>query len=363
MLISKRVYNVNNDFPTQAFNAYKTKLAGLPSFCRLTMYELLEYCDYSSGIISINTLDEIAKNDFYVTPSPGRKKESISGDTLRNAFRTIKKICPAHFKFTTKNQRIIIEMPFLRELYQQFYSEKQQVATEVVTDDVAVKNHASINQEACFEEELAVEDTGEDAAASLCSVKDIKYNITNKLTSVADSNFSKNLIQPNFQPSQETIDIALSRGLSQVTNHEEIQKFISYNQANGSLWADFNPVFLTWLERESEYRQTKQQQKYKLTRSNHDECRRTKNNSYDSLMAAVLRENSDACAPSEQFKARSIIEAELSHEQAHCVALGAANEHLRPALHQPEWEHGQRSMVRSTSGTNANGIGEWYESN
>ena len=90
---------MSKDFPMLAFGAYKNKLAGLPSFCRLVMFEVFEYCDYKTGVISIGTLDEVAHNDFYVTPSPGRKNEAINGDTIRNAFRTIKKSKPEHFKF------------------------------------------------------------------------------------------------------------------------------------------------------------------------------------------------------------------------------------------------------------------------
>jgi hypothetical protein len=103
----------------KALGAIKAHLTGLPSFCRLVIFELLSYCDYETGVISITTLDEVAHKDFYVSPSPGRKKEAITSDTLRNAFRTIKKFKPEDFLFRTQNQRIIIEMPFLRDLYQQ----------------------------------------------------------------------------------------------------------------------------------------------------------------------------------------------------------------------------------------------------
>ncbi len=123
------------DFSKQALGAIKANLAELPSFCRLAIYELLSYCDYEKGIISISTLDEVAHNDFHVAPSPGRKKEAVTGDTLRNAFRTIKKFKPEHFIFRTQNQRVIIEMPFLRDLYQQHFSKTQQVAARKSEDN------------------------------------------------------------------------------------------------------------------------------------------------------------------------------------------------------------------------------------
>ena len=337
----------------------ESRFKGLRHSHTTMIKSLITQVNHQTGVVENISYRDLSAI-LTVNSAPGRKESGTpSKQAIRNYIKSIERECGEYFQVVSEGQTLKFFFPEIPKIFKAFFHN-----TEIDTELNAAPHPKELGLNDNFSEEVNTEVNTEVTTPEF-SAKNIKikHNITNKLTSVDDSDFSKKLIQSNFQPSQETIDIALSRGLSQVTNHEEIQKFISYNQANGSLWADFNPVFLTWLERESEYRQTKQQQKYKLTRSNHDECRRTKNNSYDSLMAAVLRENSDACAPSEQFQARSIIEAELSHEQAHFVALGAANEHLRPALHQPEWEHGQRSMVRSTSGTNANGIGEWYESN
>ena len=122
------------DFTKEALGAIKTNLAGLNSFCRLVIYELLPYCDYSSGIVSISSLDKLASDDFHVDSLRGRQKEVVNGDKIRNAFRAIKKAKPDHFLFKTINQRIVIEMPFIRELYQSFYGQMSEVAAVLVTD-------------------------------------------------------------------------------------------------------------------------------------------------------------------------------------------------------------------------------------
>ena len=75
------------DLSVLAFGAYKKNLSGLPSFCRLVMLELFEYCDHAAGTISINSLDKLARDSFYVDPLRGRVQENITGDTIRNAFR------------------------------------------------------------------------------------------------------------------------------------------------------------------------------------------------------------------------------------------------------------------------------------
>jgi hypothetical protein len=352
------------DFPFEALELITENLSGLPSFCRLVIYDLLKYCNYTLGTITLNSLSEVAKKDFFISSVPGRTKEEINGDTLRNAFRTIKKAKPDQFKFTTINQRVVIEMPFIRELYAQHYQNIQEDAAVVAADVAAEETHAHIGEPGDFGGQVAGEDATDVAAASFRPIRDIKHNKTNKLTATDDLNFSKTQIEPNFQPSQATIDIAISRGLDQVTNQEEIKKFISYNQANKSLWADFNPVFLTWLEREHEYREEKRkQQKSKPTRSNNNERTRTKHNSYEALMAEVLRENSNACAPSEHYKTLRIIENELANEPSHSMALGTAHEHLWPIVHQSEWEQGQRPMARSATGFDTDCIGERHESN
>jgi hypothetical protein len=183
------------DLAALVFSAYKKNLAGLPSFCRLAMLDLFEYCGHAAGTISIKSLDKIAREHFRVDLARGCQPEDITGDSICNAFRTIKKFKSDHFKFTTVNQQIVIAMPFLRKLYNAFNGKNAHVA-----------------------------------AARFRPIENIKQTKTNKLTETPESIFSKNPIKPDFQPSEATINVALSRGLSQVTSHEEIHSYIQKEQ-------------------------------------------------------------------------------------------------------------------------------------
>ena len=208
----------------EALNAIKGSLAGLPSFSRLVIYELLHYCDYQTGIISINTLEEAVSNDFYVAPSNGRKKEVITADTLRNAFRTIKKAKPDHFIFKNVNQRIVIEMPFIRELYQSFYGQPSEVAADLAADVAIAKTHAQTSEKAGFEPLLAEDVSGDLAAASLnpainaCAKENIKQNNNNN-----KHDLSKLPISDSFFPSKEILQRARTLGLDNADNFDEIQ--------------------------------------------------------------------------------------------------------------------------------------------
>lgn len=250
-----------SDFQKQALSAFKANMAGLPSFCRLVLYEIFEYIDFSSGTISIISLEKFAFDYLQVTPLRGRQKEVINGDTIRNAFRAIKKAKPDHFKFTTVNQRIIIDMPFLRELYQSIHGETPEVAAVLAVNVAAATTLAQSSEYSCFEPFSTGDVAGELAAASLnesINVHDhacvkIKTNFkTNKQTNRGGESFAeiKKPISRNFHPTQETIDLALSKGFMKVTSDIEIKRFIMYNLASATLWADYNPVFLNWLERD-----------------------------------------------------------------------------------------------------------------
>jgi len=97
-------------------NELKSKLGGLPSFCRLFIYEALEYCDYEKGVAYLPALHEMSVKDFHVERASGRKREEVNENTLRNTIRTIKKFRGDDFKFRVVNQRIEIDMPWMREL-------------------------------------------------------------------------------------------------------------------------------------------------------------------------------------------------------------------------------------------------------
>lgn len=101
------------------------------------------------------------------------------------------------------------------------------------------------------------------------------FNITNsnKQTQTAgkDFTFDKKQIGDDFYPNAKTIELALSMGLTKVKDFTEIQAFIKHNKKLNTQWADFNPVFITWLERDAQYLQKQQQKMQGQLRSHHNE--------------------------------------------------------------------------------------------
>lgn len=278
-----------NDIQKQVFITFKSNLAGLPSFSRLVMYEIFEYIDYASGTISIKSLDVLARANFQVDSLRGRQKETINGDTIRNAFRTIKKAKPDHFKFTTANQRIVIEMPFLRELYQSIYKEKEDAASVLASDVAAVKTLTESSELINVDPLLAEDVAGVLAAASFNDAinthaknKQTKTNKNTQTDGVVElfSQTEKLLIADDFYPSDAIINHALSKGLTKVIDASEIKKFILYNQAISSVRVDHNPLFLRWLERDAEHTEkrkkiTHSQQTWSTQHERHSHPRNT----------------------------------------------------------------------------------------
>ena len=242
------------DLPALVFSTYKKKLAGLPSFCRLVLLEAFEYCDHAAGTIMINSLDKFAREHFRVDPARGRQPEDITGDSIRNAFRTIKKFKSDYFQFSTVNQQIVIDMPFLRELHQSIFNEKSEAPAILATDLAADTTLSQYGDPSVFDSIDAVDL----AAASMhYSINaHVKEKIlTNKHPTHPEGVSFAELKQPirrDFYPNAETIELALSHGYVNVTNPIEIKRFITYNLASSTRWADYNPVFICWLERAHE---------------------------------------------------------------------------------------------------------------
>ena len=316
---------MNNDFPTRAFIAYKKNLAGLPSFCRLVMLEVFEYCDHAAGTISIKSLDKLARDSFYVDSSRGRAKEDINGDTLRNAFRSIKKAKSDYFHFTSINQQIVIDMPFLRELHQSIYNETAEVAAVVATDVAAVTTLSQHGESVDLDPILAVDVAGVLAAASFDSVINVHAKIKSNPTKpnnnkqVSDE-FSdlKKPIGDDFFPSQFVIDKALNLGFSKVTDAAELNKFILFNKATGSEWKHFDYVYLTWLQRDAERelamkeKEKQQQPTFKRQsntttagRSNHGTCNNNEKSRVTQRVIAAHSDELEFCQHTNRFNPRT----------------------------------------------------------
>ena len=313
------------DFISLAFRAYKENLNGLPSFCRLVMLEVFECCDYETGSISITSLDKLARENFYVEPARGRQKEEINGDTLRNALRTIKKAKSEYFQFTTVNQKIVIKMPFLRDLFQSFFNETQEAASILAADVAAVTTLTQSSESPVFDP-IVTADVAEVLAAASSSDSNnapthacVKTNPTkpNNNNSVLDEVDSKQPIADDFYPSQFIIEKAMGMGLSKVIEPAEIEKFIAFNKATGSLWKNYDYVFLTWLQRDAEREQAKalaEQQvkpKYSFNTNhtghlNHGQSRNNeKSTASQRVIDAYRKDGLEFCARTNRFTERA----------------------------------------------------------
>ena len=252
------VHSGTHNFTKQLFCTYKQALSGLPSFCRLLMLEAFEYYDQSTDIITITSLDKLARDHFQVDAERGRQKENVNGDTLRNAFRTIKKFKSDYFLFTTVNQQIVIDMPFMRELKQSFFTKNKEVAAIVSTDVAAVTTLSQHGEETVFDRIDATIDASDLAAASFSTpinvyaqINPTKFNNNNKPVSDECPDLKKQ-IADDFYPAQFVIEKAQELGFSKVIDEEEINKFILFNKASGNLWKCWDYVYLIWLQRDAE---------------------------------------------------------------------------------------------------------------
>lgn len=315
-----------SDFQKQALSALKANMAGLPSFCRLVMYEIFEYIDFSSSTISIISLEKLALDYLQVDPLRGRQKEIINGDTIRNAFRTIKKAKPDHFKFTTVNQRIVIEMPFLRELYQSIHGEASDVAAVLAADVVEAKTLAQTSESGDLDHILTGDVAADLAAASLNDTINAPIHTHAKIKPNFKPNNNTNFVSSesvdlktpiadDFYPSAFVIDKAQHMGLSKVTDTTELNKFILFNQASGSRWANWDYVYLTWLQRDAEREQAraaacasldnKEQNHTSTGRLNHVVSRHTSKRSVKQRVIDAWREDGlDYCEQTNRFNAR-----------------------------------------------------------
>ena len=309
------------NFQKEALSAIKSNLHGLPSFCRLVMYEAFEYINFESGTISINSLDLFARTDFKVDSLRGRAKEEITGDTIRNALRTIKKAKPEHFIFSTVNQRIVIEMPFIRELYESIYNETPELSAVLPTDLAAAQTQAPIDDQSDVNPLLAGELCSKLAAASLddpinaCAIKpnQVKPNNNNPVSD--ESAGIKTPISDDFYPSQFVIDKALSLGFSRVTDTEELSKFIRFNRASGSLWRNYDYVYLMWIEAAAareQVQKVKEQQpktKHAYARSDLNDKRNSRQTPTERVIAACSEgSNLEFCQQTRRFTQRGASE-------------------------------------------------------
>lgn len=245
-------------FFNKALRQLDDHLFELPHLCRLLMHCLFKHCDFKTGRITNITMEQMQR-DLYVAPASGRKRQKVTADTIRGAFRTIQKFKPKEFIFSVEKQRIVIELPFIRDLFADFDAQNKE-ATVKAGEGESEETQAS----SCEKSEIPTVSTAA-KIADLTSTAELntpvkKFNINNINNNNNKALSKKQPITDSFTPSSETIEQALSLGYHDVHKPEVIADFIAKNKAWGSAFADYQPVYLNFLMRRAERLQRNNQQ-------------------------------------------------------------------------------------------------------
>lgn len=242
----------------------------LPYGPRLIIYELLNLANPFTGIVSDISYRDLSRS-LEIKTAPGRINSGVpSKQTIRNFIKSIEHECGEYFQVITEGQNLKFIFPEVPKIYDQLIRRK-----EFNTDLNSPKSLIDSDREGDLEAKSNVE-VNREANTLKNSAKNINiFNITNsnKQTQTASNDFSrsKKPICDDFYPNTKTIEMAFSMGLTKVTDKEEIQAFIKHNKKQNTLWADFNPVFINWLERDAQYIQKQLQKAQGQLRSHHNE--------------------------------------------------------------------------------------------
>ena len=308
----------------------ENKFLGLRNEQTTLIKSLITLADPMTGIVSDITYSDIAQL-LKVNPAPGRKDSgSPSKQTIRNYIKSIERECGEYFKVISEGQTLKFLFPEIPKVFSKLF-ENREVNTVVNSD----KPHENIEENAVFEDELNTDlnievNTPNHAVKKLF----ILNNKHNKQTQTANDGFpcSKKQIRDDFYPTPKTIEIALSMGLTKVTDTAEIQAFINHNKKLNTQWADFNPVFITWLERGAQHKPKKLQAQGQ-TRSSHNERGTNQSTLNPTALERVSQQHGISIeslwgTPSSEFNTCEFIEGTLVQ------SLDEADCNLRSAVYQ-----------------------------
>ena len=293
---------------------------GLPHTNLILLKFLITKANYKTGRVDIITYNELCKQ-LTVNPQSGRKASGTpSKQAVRNFIKTIATECPEHFRVISEGKSLKFIFPQLPKILQSAFDN-----TEHDTDHDTSKSGSNTVSACTLGNKVNIQLNTE---VNTKSPNEELYinNKTNNKTQSSASTASKQPIAPDFYPNAQTLSRALASGYGFAEDPKLIQEFIDKNTAWGSTFADFNPIYLTFLARHAERLQVSTLSK-PHTRSSNSERTSSKVNSYDSALDEVRRNNAEACTPSESnlFPRPKVIWSEPTT----CVmGLGRVNEDL-----------------------------------
>jgi hypothetical protein len=289
-----------------------------------------------TGIVTNITYRDIAEL-LTVNRAPGRTESGTpQKETIRSYLRSIEKQCSEDFKIISEGQKLKFQFPTLPGIYASFLE-----TTGVYTGDSKEQSLSKHSEKYDKNDELESFDNTQkytelytDQYTPDVNVKKLfinnKTNNNNILGKKIGNKNTPQTISQNFYPSKEIITRAIAAGHNNATDADIIQEFIDKNTAWGSTFADFNPIYLSFLAKHAERKQQESVISNTQTRSKDNERASPKINSYDAALEEVRRNNQNACTPSTDklFPTSKAIVAEPEHS-SHFMALGGTNQDLR----------------------------------
>ena len=230
---------------------------GLPHASRILANTLIAKANFSTGCVENINYRDLA-SFLRVDASSGRKDSGTpTKQAVRNYLCTIVAQCGEYFQISSEGQSLKVNFPTLPEIYKA-YCGTPEVHTVFDTESNTAEPHMGIGMQVIIDGDFSTEEHTEVHTPGLVEainahVKE-KPLTNNKQTNPEGVSFAelKQPIRRDFYPNAETIELALSHGYVNVTNPIEIKRFITYNLASSTRWADYNPVFICWLERAHE---------------------------------------------------------------------------------------------------------------
>ncbi|HHS8316171.1 TPA: hypothetical protein ACTUNV_002624 [Legionella pneumophila] len=222
---------------------------GLPHTHKLLINILLGRTNPDTGVVYNISYTELSKT-LTVDPAPGRKDSGTpTKQTIRNWIKTIERECGDYFKVISEGQKLQFQFTEMPKIFKEVFHGAE--ANTVLNNTTPLEN---TEQNTVFEDEVNME-LNTEANTPMGAVKNIfiNKNINNNYNKT-----EKKCIDEDFKPNAQTIERALALGFTNANDPKEIQNFIAYNQANGSKWADFNPIYLRWLTKCQDHQKEQQ---------------------------------------------------------------------------------------------------------
>ena len=301
-----------------------TALSGLPHIQQLTyLLGLRPYVDYKTGLVGIKrgVSYQSISEALYVEPHPGIISGRPSKAQLRRALKGLEKA--GILSIQSLDKKLIVQC----NLVTLGYSAQNKVVTNPSHESVISKQATSLSG------------TGEQGNDN---INPVPPKTTQPVTPLRDNNFNNNTlvqsagdvhfkqpISPTFQPNQETLSRAIASGHANAADPHIIQEFIDKNTAWGSEFADFNPIYLSFLAKHAE---REEQKSMKNNRSNNHERTSNKRPSYDAIVKQVERDSPYTYEPSaEDLYASEAFSTEIECE-SYCMGMDGINQSVWPIV-------------------------------